>query len=348
MSAAAVAARVASVGLACPLGLSTSSTMAAIDAGLSRFNLVESVLDPAAQPVAASRLEQPAQGESRLERAISLGVAAVKDALSTFTEKTLRGPVPCVLAAPEPTAGGDLEAPALVHGIRAALQDHPIELEWPAKLSATQGRAAFFDALESAIALLATKRAPIVLVGATDCLVDESTLQGMTTNNRHLSKTNLDGAMFGEAASFVLLAHPHSLPAAQSRGEVLSIADAVEPRPITSADPSTSLGLAELFRKLRATHPDRVGAVFCGVSCEGFYGMELSNAYLRNAALMPEPFRSHTIGNTLGDVGAASGAVAFAQAITSLQPRRGPAVRSALAYGSSDGGAVRGCIVRRS
>lgn len=346
MSKAAVAARVVSVGLACPVGLDATAALAAVDAGINRFVFVEPVLDLAGDPVSASKLETPVLGDTRLDRAVALGIAAIRDALSPFGKDSFPDPVPCLLAAPEPTAGGDLDALLLAGGLRRGLSGHPVELLFPDKLSAARGRAGFFDALESAVALLATNRAPAVLVGGTDSLVDVTTLQDMSKRNRLLSKINLDGNVFGEAAAFALLVHPRLLPHAQSKGEVLAIAKAQEPRPIIAVEPSTSLGLAELFRTLRACHPGRLGAVMNGVSCEGFYGMEFSNAYLRNVELMPEPLRNHTVGNAFGDVGAAAGAVAFVQAVSALNPRRGPKVSSALAYGSSDSGAVGGCIVR--
>ncbi len=347
MSKAAVAARVAALGLACPMGLRVDAALAAVGAGVNRFVFVEPVLDLAAEPVSASKLDNPSLGDTRLDRAVALGVAAIRDALSPFAADAFCAPVPCLLAAPEPTAGGDLDALALVGGLRRGLADHPVELQFPDKLSAAQGRAGFFEALESAVALLATNRAPAVLVGGTDSLVDVATLKDMSRTNRLISKVNLDGNVFGEAAAFALLVHPHQLPHARSKGEILAIAKAKEPRPITVPEPSTALGLSEVFRALRASHPGRVGAVMNGVSCEGFYGMEFSNAYLRNVGLMPEPLRNHTVGNAFGDVGAAAGAVAFVQAVCALDPRRGPKVASALAYASSDGGAVGGCIVRR-
>lgn len=346
-SKAAVSARVASLGLACPVGLNATAALAAVDAGVNRFVFVEPVLDLAADPVSASKLETPALGETRLDRAVALGIAGIRDALSSFGEDSFPAPIPCLLAAPEPTAGGDLDAMALAGGLRRGLADHRVELRFPDKLSAARGRAGFFEALGSAVALLATSQAPAVLVGGTDSLVDIPTLEDMSKTNRLLSKINLDGNVFGEAAAFALVVHPHHLPLAQSKGEILAIATSQEPRPITVPEPSTALGLAEVFRSLRACHAGRLGAVMNGVSCEGFYGMEFSNAYLRNVELMPEPLRNHIVGNAFGDVGAAAGAVAFVQAVSALNPRRGPKVQSALAYGSSDSGAVGGCIVRR-
>ena len=346
MTNAAVRARVVGLGVACPLGLSSASAFAAIDAGITRFEFVDGVVDPAAQPVSASRLQS--LGEARLERAVALGAAAIRDALQPVAATSFPAPIPCLLASPEPTAGGDLDATVLTAELRRSLADLAVPLHWPAKPTAMKGRAAFFDALQAGLALLATHSTPAVLVGATDSLADVPSLIAASAANRVQSKINLDGNLFGEGAAFALLVHPHHAQRSHSLGEILSVARDEEPRPIGAPDPSTSLGLASVFRSLRAAHPDRVGAVYCGVSCEGFYGMEFSNAYLRNVMLMPEPLRSHTVGNALGDVGAGAGAIAFAQAVDALAPRRGPAVRTALAYASSDSGGVGGCIVQQT
>lgn len=344
MTRVAVDARIASVGLTCPVGLTAKAAIAAVEAGVTRFELVDAVLDPTAQPVSASRLSS--LGERRLDRAASLAVAAIRDALEPLDASSFPDPIPCLLASGHPTAGGDLDPGALALEIRRGLGDHPVELAWPSKPTTMRGRAAFFEALESAVALIAIGK-PAVVVGATDSLADEASLSDAARTNRVISKRNLDGNIYGEAAAFVLLVHPHHVHARSSLGSVFSLAKATEPRPITNPEPSTALGLADLFRQLRATHPQRLGAVYNGISCEGFYGMEFSNAYLRNNALMPEPLRNHVVGNAFGDVGAAAGAVAFVQAVAALKPRRGPAVQTALAYGSSDDGGVGGCIVKR-
>lgn len=346
MSGVAVRARVVGLGVACPVGLTSVSSFAAIEAGINRFEFVDGVIDRTAQPVSASRLA--GLPETRLERAVTLGAAAIRDAVEGVAANSFPEPIPCLLGSPEPTAGGNLESTALTAGLRQSLLDLPVPLHWPARPTAMKGRAAFFDALQAGLALLATRATPAVLVGATDSLADASSLRAAAAANRVQSKLNLDGNVFGEGAAFALLVHPHYAQRGDSHGEVLCLARDEEPRPIGVPEPSTSLGLAAVFRSLRAAHSERVGAVFCGVSCEGFYGMEFSNAYLRNVGLMPEPLRSHTIGNALGDVGAGAGAIAFAQSINALAPRRGPAVRTALAYASSDSGGVGGCIVQQT
>jgi len=101
-----------------------------------------------------------------------------------------------------------------------------------------------------------------------------------------------------------------------------------------------------LFHELGAGFTGSVDAVVSAQSIEGFWGRELSYAYLRNVEFMPEPFYERAVGSECGDTGAAAGAVALVRAIDGLYAHPGARARdSALVYGVSDHGAVGGCVL---
>ena len=134
---------------------------------------------------------------------------------------------------------------------------------------------------------------------------------------------------------------------------LLANAVAREPEPFVDVAATGKIsgaqGLAAVFASLMQRVNGRVDEVFAGTTGQVYFGREFSHAYLRNAALMPEPLRLRTIDSALGEVGAAAGALSLVHAIMRLGPdapgNRGPANRSGLVYGSSNAGLVGGCVL---
>jgi len=88
----------------------------------------------------------------------------------------------------------------------------------------------------------------------------------------------------------------------------------------------------------------RVDAVFACQPGEAFWPTEFSRAYLRNAALMPEPLQVRTVGECLGDAGAGAGPVMLGAALY-RRGRRAQDGSRTLVYGCADGGKVGACVV---
>lgn len=122
---------------------------------------------------------------------------------------------------------------------------------------------------------------------------------------------------------------------------------------MTCGMPSLAEGLTTAFRHLRA-HPTmarkRVAQVLSCQTGETFWGHEFNRAYLRNAALMPEPLRVALLAETQGDVGAGAGVIQFGLAIQLLGEQVSIPASEArmLVYGCSDEGQVGACIIGRA
>ncbi|NVJ10649.1 3-oxoacyl-ACP synthase [Myxococcus sp. AM001] len=337
------AAQVVGLGLCTPVGTSAHMTLASLRAGLVRFVETE-VLDAVAEPVRASRLSLLDVSLTRTERMVALagqalaGVRPLLDALPP-------GRVPLYLGLPEAGLGAGVAQEALVAALLA---------ETAGRLELVQvhaaGRAAFFEALASAQKDLHSDRAPaLALVGAVDSLVDSASLRTLAEARLHLGRRNPDGRIPGEAAGFVALARPGALKPLklEASGVLLGTALAVEPRPFTQGRPSLAEGLTEALHALRrdsAMGGRRVDAVLACQPGDGFWATEFSRAYLRNAALMPEPLRVLVAGEGLGDAGAGAGPVMLGVALHRARWRQ-PRARRTLVYGSSDGGRIGACIV---
>lgn len=341
-----VLASVAGVGLACPVGLYSAAALAAMRAGITRIVERDDVEGPAG-PVRAHTLSVVDVRASRLERSLALARHALQEAVSGIEGPTV-APLHCFLALPEPGVGPRLDPEELATGLRVTTgAGAPLRLELGGRATFESGRAGVFKALAAAVEALAGEPARPCVIGGIDSLVDPVTLMGLAARNRLLGPTNVDGILPGEGAAFVLLAHPGAVGHYRAHVVATHIADEPLPRDGASERLSASLGLAAVFKALRAEFTGRVDEIFAGVTSEVYFGRELSHAYLRNEPLMPEPLRWQALGGLLGDVGAAAGAISLVQAIAALSSARRSPNTTGLAYGSSDGGLVGGCIVTR-
>lgn len=338
-------ARVVGLGLCTPVGTSTHMTLASLRAGLVRFAETQ-VLDDVGAPVRASRLSLLEASLSRTERMVALARQALAQ-VRPVLECLPKGRVPLYLGLPEKDVGARVEQEALVAALRAEAEGRLAV----AKVHEA-GRAAFFESLATASRDLQAGRAgALVLVGAVDSLVDGASLEALAAARLHLGRQNPDGRIPGEGAGFVALARPGAPKALglEATGVLLGTALAVEPRPFTQRAPSLAEGLTEALQRLRrdaVAGARRVEGVLACQPGESFWDTEFTRAYLRHAALMPEPLRVEVAGEGLGDAGAGAGPVMLGVALHRARWRGGGARRT-LVYGCSDGGRVGACVVER-
>ena len=327
-------AHVLGFGLACPLGLHARSALAAMRAGISRFAEVDGFVGPGG-PVRASRLAQISPDSSRVARATMLARHAVREAAGRTA-----APVACFLALPDPMFGPRIDPDRLLHDLADDLNGLRLVLHPPG--AGATGRAGVFTALTAALHWLDGGTERRALVGGIDSLVDLETLDALAADDRLLGATNLDGAIPGEAAAFVLLGGPSASTRPQPGARIVALATGHDARPRDRADATIDPadGLTAVFRQLRAAFPHRVDRVHAGITGQTRFGREFSFAYLRNAPLLPEPLHCEPLGQALGDVGAAAGAVSLVQAVASLGPGE-----HALVYASSDDGGIGAAVL---
>jgi 3-oxoacyl-[acyl-carrier-protein] synthase-1 len=339
------------LGLCTPLGLTTRTTQVEMAAGTVRFFLTD-VPGARGEVTRASRLSLLDPDAPRSERIVQLASTALQECLEEVPfEKSQR--LPLLLALPSPGSGASIEEARLLEALERTATPHLLHME--ASGLHREGRAGFFMALAQAEVAIRTGRARRVLVGAVDSRCDPVSLRLLAGQQRLLSSTVRDGILPGEGAGFVLLTR--TSPAGRQElpclGRILAVALAKEPRPMTRREPSGAEGLTEAFHHLR-NHPiagtRRVVRVLSCQTGETYWGHEFNRAYLRNAALMPEPLLVELVAETLGDAGASSGVIQVGQALhllRDIEAERGLAPR-ALVYGCSDDGPLGACIVERA
>ncbi|WP_437675008.1 beta-ketoacyl synthase N-terminal-like domain-containing protein [Sorangium sp. So ce131] len=333
------------LGLATPLGLSARATQCAIAAGLTGFADTD-VADSAGEPVRASRLSSLDPATTREERMLFLGQRALAECLAGLDPRRLTS-VACYLALPERDARPFNEA-YVARGLRDAA-DPALPLDWSAR-PILAGRAGVFAALEAAAAAIASGRTSLALVGGVDSHCDHASLQHLAAGGRTLGKSNPDGLIPGEGAGFVLLARAGAASGfGAPLGRLIACATSQDSLPFNKRNPMHAVGLTAMFRQLRhlnAGQPRPQHLYSCQTG-ESPWARELSNAYLRNAELMPEPFRTSIIAGSLGDAGAASPVVQLGVAFYAFAAawRAGTPADRAVLYGAADSGSVGGGIV---
>lgn len=330
---------VLATSMACPLGMHTRSAAAAIRAGISRFGEVAGVLDAAGEVARASRLATLDPGLSRTDRAVYFARHALAEVLAGLYV----GPpatLSLYLAEPEPNQDGSLDIGRLVGEMIAvaARAPQPFELVYDPKHRFPHGRAGFFHALEAAITALACDDSHIAVVGAADSLAHDDAVRSLARKDRLLGATNKDGVIPGEAAAFIALVSAGSPLAKHATATVDATALFKQPA-LSEGGPLDASGLSAVIAALHRS-AQRVDLVVSAQPGESRWARQFAVAHLRNAAIMPEPLRHTLVSDSLGDLGAAAGAVAAVEAIHVVTAARA----SALIYGMSEGGQVGGAV----
>lgn len=321
------------VGLACPLGLVSLPALAAIRAGLQRFD----DLDDGHRPVCRLDPEHAAHdpGASRSERAEFFAAAALSELLEFCAWSQ---PPAVYLAGAEPGVFAGLD----VAGVWSRLVARCARSLPRTPAIYPSGRAGAFEALASACAQLEAGPGQLAIVGGFDSLVDAHTLDRLGDDPR----------IPGEGAAFVLLARADQLgrgsPSALAQLEAVTLA--VDPEPYSSGSPCRAAGLSAALADLRARGVTRVDVVHAVTPSEGWWAQEFTYAHLRNVALMPEPLEYESLHDGLGELGAAGGAAAIVRAVRGARPwfqgSHAPVRPRALVYASSDAGRVGVCSLQ--
>ncbi|KIG16420.1 3-oxoacyl-(acyl-carrier-protein) synthase [Enhygromyxa salina] len=329
------------VGVCSSLGLDAESSVAAVEAGLSRMVETEAFGTGDSAAVCAP-LELLGLDAARGRRLHWLAGAAYLDLVRRFPDWK-RVDVPLLMVGPEPIADHDAPRDFMITHLRElsdAAVPRPVSDWWLAG-----GRGGWFAACAKAIALLHAGE-PLVVLGAVDSDCDPASLLRLSKRGALLGEDNPQGRIPGEAGVFVLLARA-DVPRQIKAHPLAWIGGLLEGREaLHLLQPKSCLGdgLTRVFAQLREAHPNwRANAVYSGQPTTNHWGREFKLASLRHAELMPEPMHYVSLHDELGDCGAASAALQLAFA--SLRFSRGDPLGRVLIYAESDDGTLGACLV---
>lgn len=347
---------VTGLGMVTPVGLTAPASLASLRARISRIGDLPSFQVPNAsgemQP--ATGAEVPIipgnrQGPARL---IRLAECALREAV---TEARLSRGQRCALylgtAAPHP-AGRVLpyaqilseELGGVIAGLVGAATVYLFEA----------GRASALQAIRKAASALTLEKSPpeesppeVVIVGGVDSLISPLTLSFLKANGRLREGGKSTGILPGEGAGFLVLEKPEN--AVRRGAKVIAYIEAaaggVDSTPVEK--PTRAVVLGHVLRAVSAKVKDDPAPIIIS-DLNG----ERQRAYEWMFASVRAPFyHSGTPhwrpSESIGDAGAASGAVASAWAVAALCQSYTRADQ-AVVWGASDEGAREALILQRA
>ncbi len=192
------------------------------------------------------------------------------------------------------------------------------------------GRAAALLALEAGLKALEQGEVPAVIVGGVDTFFDLKLLAELDSENRILGPHVMDGFIPGEGAGFLVL-KAQGQAAAGTSVLALGAASLPDPGHRYGTEPAKGEGLAKAMDQLRATlgaPTAPVGTTFAGFNGENFDAKLWGVARLRHTDFFSPTMSMQHPASTIGDTGAAAGAIMSALAATALSQghRAGPAL----------------------
>jgi 3-oxoacyl-[acyl-carrier-protein] synthase-1 len=329
-----------STGLVTSVGLSAPAACAAIRAGVT--NPTETgFLDSTGQVIMAHQvpLPRPWRGRTKLAKMAAL---AIEECLVAIAREDWPR-IPLILCVAERERPGRLEGldDELFSDLQGELQTHFA----PESLVVPHGRVSVGTALKHARELLSSGRVPLVLVAATDSLLNWPTLQAYESSERLLTVSNSNGFMPGEGAGAVLLGQAGQV----GQMTLTGIGFAMEPATIESEQPLRGEGLTRAIQNSvsdAGCELDDIDFRISDVAGEQYYFKEAALALGRALKRRREVFDMWHPAECIGETGAVAGLACLAVAVTANRKRYAPG-QSVLLHASADHG-QRAAIVART
>lgn len=328
------------LSLLTPLGATPDMLKAAMDAGISSYQECDLLGDdePTIRfspiPSGALKIRTPDQLPGMSPPQIRL-LKFATFALVDISTRLPRTSIPLFLAGPEPY----YPQIGINHTfIKHLVTSTGVNLDFGNSRYIATGRSGVLTAIDTAFKFLKASNAPYALIGGADSFYDLRTIGILAEKGRLAGSDSFDGFVPGEAAAFLLLASPDA-PEAANRGPLLKLhqpAIAHEPGHLLGNAPYTAEVLARVMSEATATVETPINRLYTSENGEMHYTKEVSVAMLRNQHKLCSNNKIIRTAEYMGDLGAASAAVAIA--LASVEP-----YTTTLICASSDGG-PRGAI----
>jgi 3-oxoacyl-[acyl-carrier-protein] synthase-1 len=340
------------MGACVPLGFEPHAIAAAVRAGLTRFAESPWLRRKSdGEPIVASLLARLPPTLPVRERMRRLAAAAAKRALAPLLRAgawRTDAPLPVLLSVPPLRPG--LETPDILQLARDLVQELPLPPERAGSGLFDSGHEGALAALTYAAALIAADEANACLVGGVESLGDLPLLHWLEQLGRLKGDGVPAGLVPGEGAAFLLVAGDKLVRQADLPvlAAVTPPVGANEPNPWYEGRPCLGEGLTEaMSAALEAGLPPgaRADTTWCDLNGEPWRAEEWVLAYTRTSDRHGEPLRLCHPADTLGDIGAATGAMLVLLAALDLSHPRTVA-KSALVFAAADTRPYRSaCIV---
>lgn len=334
--------RIAGIGMITPLGGDARSSIAAIRAGVSRYE-GSSFFNSQDKPMITTSVPNESLPElneelkwiglsGREKRVLRLAEPALKQALADYADDT---PIPLFLAGPEILPGGSKPISAKLLSYLVKQTNASIDLKLSRYFAV--GRAGMLEAIALAFRYFEATDAHYVLVGGVDSYLDVATLSTLNLENRVLAENTNDAFVPGEGACFLLLKSYKAPADTKNPGVALYQPGlGVEKGHRFSNEPYQGQGLSDAIRQAlgQANSDIKISTIYSSLNGESFFAKEFGVATMRNSSAFFESYTHMHPADCYGDLGAATAGVLIALAESNLKQR--PKPTQELIYCSSD------------
>jgi 3-oxoacyl-[acyl-carrier-protein] synthase-1 len=328
-------------GMMTGVGLNAAATCAAVRCGINHF--VETrFLAKGGDWIIGSPvlLEQRWRGREKL---VHLLVPALRECL-TLAGGVTPGKIPLILCVAENERPGRLEG--LEERLLGEVQTQLGARFHPRTAVIARGRVGGAMALDLARKLLHEEDVPFCLVAGVDSFLVAETLAAYEQRNRLLTGNNSNGFIPGEAGAAVLLGRGGAVPGPAL--QCLGIGFGKEKATVESEEPLRGDGMAQAIRAVCADSGrtlDDVGYRITDLNGEQYLFKEAALALLRTMRNLKAKFDVWHPADCVGEVGAATVAVALGVALAAA--RKGyAAAPGVLCHFSNDDGDRAALILR--
>lgn len=331
---------IVAVGARTPLGFNADSSFAAVRSGISQVNEHPFIVDKKAESVRMALDFEIDPGLMGAERFIAMAATALEEVcLKLEPAWKDNRKMTVFLGLPEERPGWTEEHnQAVREGLRSKLM--PVEFE-PFELF-PYGHASGLIALDTACKQIRTGQAEVCIVAGVDSYLDLKTLEWLD-ENKQLATSYHRGAFFpGEGAGAIAVtsnAFVHRFKM-ESLAVIRGIGIATETKKIKTDTVCLGEGLTESVKKavmpLRL-HQEAVEGIICDINGERYRSEEWGFVLLRLPNAMVDPTDYDLPASCWGDIGAASGPLFVALAVTAGKQKWAKGKRY-LIWNSSEGG----------
>ena len=209
-----------------------------------------------------------------------------------------------------------------------------------------QAHASAMYALRDLNRLIASEKAAYGLLVGADSYIDYASLVDLDQQYRLKSERNRDGFIPGESSvSLVLESESH----AQARGATVlgyidSIGIGVEKNTLAGDRVSSCQGLGDAVEMSHSANIKAYDWVICDLNGESYRSQEWGMFSIRCSDYFPDVSALWHPASSVGDVGAASGAMSIATALHAFEKDYAPS-KEAFVWGASDNGERGVCVI---